>query len=126
MDDKSSNKCIFNHYGLFSRCKQRIALWNCSQVIYSWKYDGIVNGLTVDKIIAINNLKYAWQFILENDEIGYDFKTIGHLHKLICDKLVLDQNLGRLRSTPVNMGGTIWNSQLPIESQIKEELESII
>lgn len=30
-------------------------------------YDGgIVNGLTVDNIIAINNLKYAWQFILKN------------------------------------------------------------
>ncbi len=32
-----------------------------TQAIYD---GGIVNGLTVDKIIAINNLKYAWQFIL--------------------------------------------------------------
>lgn len=38
-------------------------------------YDGgIVNGLTVDKIIAINNLKYAWQFIIENEDIEYDYK----------------------------------------------------
>lgn len=65
-------------------------------------YDGgVVNGLTVDKIIAINNLKYAWQFILENKDIDYDFKSLSHLHKLTCDKLVLDQDLGRLRSTPV-------------------------
>ena len=69
-------------------------------------YDGgIVNGLTVDKIITINNLKYAWQFILENEGIDYDYKFLCQIHKLTCDKLVLEQNLGRLRTTPVNIGG---------------------
>ena len=76
-----------------------------TQAIYD---GGIVNGLTVDKIIAINNLKYAWQFILENDGIDYDFKSLCYIHKLVCDKLVLDQHLGMLRSTPVNIGGTSW------------------
>ncbi len=94
-----------------------------TQAIYD---GGIVNGLTVDKIIAINNLKYSWQFILENDEIDYDFKFLCHLHKLTCDKLVLEQNLGRLRATPVNIGGTSWKPQFPIESQIKEELEQLL
>ena len=94
-----------------------------TQAIYD---GGIVNGLTVDNIIAINNLKYAWQFILENDEIDYDFKVLCHLHKLICDKLVLDNDLGKLRSTPVNIGGTTWKPQFPIESQVKEELEILL
>ena len=94
-----------------------------TQAIYD---GGIVNGLTVDKIIAINNLKYAWQFILENVDIAYDFKALCHLHKLTCDKLVLEQNLGRLRTTPVNIGGTSWKPQIPIESQIKEELEQLL
>ena len=61
-----------------------------TQAIYD---GGIVNGLTVDKIIAINNLKYSWQFILENEKIDYDFKALCHLHKLTCDKLVLVENL---------------------------------
>ena len=94
-----------------------------TQAIYD---GGIVNGLTVDKIIAINNLKYAWQFILENNDIDYDFKTLCQIHKLTCDKLVLDQNLGRLRATPVNIGGTSWKPQFPIESQIKEELTELL
>ena len=94
-----------------------------TQAIYD---GGIVNGLTVDKIIAINNLKYVWQFILENEEIDYDFKALSHLHKLTCDKLVLDQDLGRLRTTPVNIGGTNWKPQFPIESQIEEELERLL
>ena len=90
-------------------------------------YDGgIVNGLTVDNIIAINNLKYAWQFILENDGIDYDFKALCQMHKLTCDKLVLDNNLGKLRTTPVNIGGTSWKPQFPIESQIKEELNELL
>ena len=94
-----------------------------TQVIYD---GGIVNGLTVDKIIAINNLKYAWAFILENKDIDYDFKFLLHLHKLTCDKLVLEQNLGKLRTTPVNIGGTTWKPLFPIESQIKEELEILL
>lgn len=94
-----------------------------TQVIYD---GGVVNGLTVDKIITINNLKYSWQFILENEGIEYDFKALCHLHKLTCDKLILDRNLGRLRTTPVSIGGTSWKPQFPVESQIKEELEQLL
>ena len=94
-----------------------------TQVIYD---GGVVNGLTVDKIITINNLKYSWQFILENEDIEYDFKALCHLHKLTCDKLILDRNLGRLRTTPVSIGGTSWKPQFPVESQIKEELEQLL
>ncbi len=94
-----------------------------TQAIYD---GGIVNGLTVDKIIAINNLKYAWQFILENRDIDYDFKVLLHIHKLTCDKLVLDSNLEKLRTTPVNIGETTWKPQFPIESQIKEELAELL
>ena len=94
-----------------------------TQAIYD---GGIVNGLTVDKIIAINNLKYAWAFILENDEIDDDFKVLCYLHKLTCDKLVLDENLGKIRTTPVNIGGTTWKPVFPIESQIKEELAELL
>ncbi len=94
-----------------------------TQAIYD---GGVVNGLTVDKIIAINNLKYAWEFILENEGIEYDYKSLCQIHKLTCDKLVLDQELGRIRTTPVNIGGTSWKPQFPIESQIKEELEQLL
>ena len=94
-----------------------------TQTIYD---GGVVNGLTVDKIIAINNLKYAWQFILENEGIEYDYKVLCELHKLTADKLVLDRDLGRIRTTPVNIGGTTWKPSFPIESQIKEELEELL
>lgn len=94
-----------------------------TQAIYD---GGIVNGLTVDKIIAINNLKYAWEFILENEGIDYDYKTLCHIHKLTMDKLVLENELGRIRIVPVNIGGTKWQPAFPIESQIKEELLELL
>lgn len=92
-----------------------------TQAIYD---GGMVNNLTVDQVMAINNLKYGWQFILENECIDYDYKCLCELHKLVTDKLVF--NPGRLRTTPVNIGGTDWKPQFPIESQIKEELENIL
>lgn len=94
-----------------------------TQAIYD---GGIVNGLTVDNIIAINNLKYAWQFILEVEDVKCDYNTLCHIHKLVADKLVLEQELGRIRTTPVNIGGTKWKPQFPIESQIKEELDVLL
>ena len=36
------------------------------------------------------------------------------------------QNLGRIKTTPVNIGGTSWKPSFPIESQIKEELEELL
>ena len=94
-----------------------------TQAIYD---GGIVNGLTVNNIIAICNLKNAWQFILENANINYDFNLLCHIHKLVADRLVLEQDLGRIRTTSVNVGGTKWQPQFPIESQIVEELNILL
>lgn len=94
-----------------------------TQAIYD---GGIVNGLTVDNIIAICNLKNAWQFILENKDINYNFNVLCHIHKLVADRLVLEQDLGKIRTTPVNIGGTKGQPQFPIESQIIEELNSLL
>lgn len=94
-----------------------------TQAIYD---GGIVNGLTVDNIIAICNLKNAWQFILENKDINYNFNVLCHIHKLVADRLVLEQDLGKIRTTSVNIGGTKWQPQFPIESQIIEELNSLL
>jgi prophage maintenance system killer protein len=33
---------------------------------------------------------------------------------------------GKIRTTPVSIGGTTWKPELPIESDIKEELEEIL
>lgn len=49
-----------------------------------------------------------------------------HIHKLVADKLVLETDLGKIKTTPVTIGGTKWKPPFPIESQIKEELEILL
>lgn len=63
---------------------------------------------------------------MEEKYLKNDFATLCHIHKLTCDKLVIENNLGVLRSTPVSIDGTSWKPQLLIGSQIKEELEQIL
>ena len=42
------------------------------------------------------------------------------------DKLVPFGDLGKLRSTPVNIAGTKWKPDFPIESKIKEGLDEVL
>lgn len=92
-----------------------------TQVVYD---GGIINGLTVDEVIKINNLKYAWEFILESKELETDYKVLCEIHKLVSERLI--PNPGLLRTTPVNIGGTKWQPNFPIETQIKEELDELL
>lgn len=94
-----------------------------TQAIYD---GGVVNGLTVENVISINNLKYAWQFILEEPGIKDNFHVLCYIHKLVADKLVLEQHLGKLHTTPGQIGGTKWQPTFPFETQIKEEMEEIL
>jgi hypothetical protein len=76
------------------------------------------------KSIAINNLKHAWQFVLDNLDYTMDFAFICQIHKLVGgDSLIRDA--GCPRKVPVRMGGTLWVPDMPIESQIKEQLADI-
>ena len=84
---------------------------------------GMVEGMSMQEIVTINNLKHAWYFILENEEIPTDFNMLREIHKVIGSNLIM--NCGNLRNTPVSIGGTDWKPPFPIESQIKEELEDL-
>lgn len=88
-----------------------------TQAIYD---GGIVNGLTVNEVLAINNLKYVWQFILKTEEIKYDYYTLCSIHKYALDKLVPDSLLGHLRNTPVRMVVQIGNQTFQLKVKYKK------
>lgn len=86
---------------------------------------GKVNNMTANDILKVVNLKHAWEFILNKDVI-----TSPTNHALLCEinKFIEEgfyYNAGRIRSTPVSIGGTNWKPELPIESAIKDELNDI-
>ena len=88
-------------------------------------YNGlIVSNIKVDTVIAINNLKHAWQFIFDSIEYPIDYPYICKLNQIVGSNLINDA--GFIRSYPVSIGGTTWKPDLPIESKIKEEISDIL
>lgn len=88
-------------------------------------YNGLsVKGLKVEDIIAINNLKRAWSFILEHVDYEIDYNFICAINQIVGgDDLI--HRAGFIRKVPVNIGGTSWVPAIPIESKIKEDVEHI-
>lgn len=92
--------------------------------------EAIFNGMRapnvkVEEIVAVNNLKHAWQFLLDNLDVPSDYNYVCHLNKIVGgDNLVI--NAGFIRKVPVSIGGTSWKPDMPIESQIKEEIADVL
>ena len=88
-------------------------------------YNGMsVSGVKVSDIIAVNNLKHAWQFVLENLSYPIDYPYICKINQLVGgDNLII--NAGYLRNVPVTIGGTSWRPDIPSEPQVKEDLAGI-
>lgn len=91
--------------------------------------EAIFNGMRapnvrVEEIVAVNNLKHAWQFLLDNLDAPLDYPYVCYLNKIVGgDNLVI--NAGFIRRVPVSIGGTSWKPDMPIKSQIKEEIAEI-
>ena len=83
-----------------------------------------VNGMRINDINAIVNLKHAWQFTLENINYPLDFKFISQINKIIGDyNLILHS--GEIRKSDVSMGGTTWKPKLPNKEEIENNINCI-
>ena len=87
---------------------------------------GKVNNMKADDVLKVVNLKHAWEFILNKNVISSptNFALLCEINKLVEEGFYY--NAGRIRSTPVSIGGTNWKPELPIEGIIKEELNQIL
>ncbi len=88
--------------------------------------NGTVNGMTADDVQKILNLKHAWEFILDKDVIQAEsnYYLLCHIAKLVNEGFFYDG--GRIRGVPVSIGGTSYTPPIPIESQVKENIDEII
>ena len=81
-------------------------------------------GISLNDAIAVNNLKYAWQFVLDNIDCPIDYPYICRINQVVGgDNLVV--RAGSIRNVPVSVGGTEWKPEMPDESIIKEEIADI-
>lgn len=87
---------------------------------------GKINGVSADDIQKINNLKHAWQFVLDEGVVTSksDYSILCLINRLVEEGFYF--NAGKLRSVPVSIGGTKWKPELPIESVVVEQLNDIL
>lgn len=88
--------------------------------------NGIVNGMTASDVQKILNLKHAWEFILDNDVIQAksDYYLLSHIGRLVNEGFFVDG--GKIRGVPVSIGGSTFKPPIPIESVVKERIDSIL
>ena len=71
--------------------------------------EAIFNGMRapnvkVEEIVAVNNLKHAWQFLLDNLDVPSDYNYMCHLNKIVGrDNLII--NAGFIHKVSVSIGG---------------------
>lgn len=87
---------------------------------------GKVNNMSSDDILKIVNLKHSWEFILNKNVIltPTNYSILCTINKLVEEGFYY--NAGNLRNVPVKIGGTSWTPDIPIESDIKENIRDII
>lgn len=88
-------------------------------------YNGMsVEGYSIEDINAVNDLKHAWQFLLEhiNDELNLDF--VKAVHRVLGKFTVI--NAGTVRRDEVRIGGTDWIPAIPDEEKIDEKILEIM
>lgn len=94
-------------------------------------FNGVnVSTLKVDELVAINNLKHAWQFIFDTMEYPkVDFAFICEVNRIIGAGLYNNASilrfLGFIRSVPIDIGGTFWKPNLPMKADIIDDINKI-
>lgn len=88
-------------------------------------FDGLaVNGMRINDINAIVNLKHAWQFIIENIDYSLDFRYLSQINKLVGEYNIVPL-AGILRTSGVSMGGTDWKPEVPNKEEIEKHMNDI-
>lgn len=84
---------------------------------------GNIARLRVDEIQTINNLKHAWNYLLNSLDNTDDINFIKSINSLIGSNLI--DRAGEIRIYEVKIGGTNWKPKIPDEDKVKENLATI-
>lgn len=88
-------------------------------------YEGVgVDGVQVEDIVKINNMKRAWQFLFDTLDRYTDFDYMCRINMIIgCDGSIF--GAGKIRAYDVKISGTKWQPQIPYEYDIRNEMADI-
>ena len=88
--------------------------------------NGKVNNVKAEDVQKILNLKHAWEFILDKDVLKAptNYYLSSYIAKLVNEGFYQDG--GKIRGVPVTIGGSTYIPPMPIEIQVKEEIDNIL
>lgn len=88
--------------------------------------NGKVNNVSAEDVQKILNLKHAWEFVLDKDVIlsETNYCVCQYIARLVNEGFY--QQGGRIRAVPVTIGGSSYVPPIPIEHQVKEDIDNII
>lgn len=87
-------------------------------------YNGMaVSGYTIEDINAVNDLKHAWQFLLEHINDKLDLEFIETIHMLLGKFTII--NAGSIRMEEVRIGGTEYIPEMPDKEKICNKIHEI-
>lgn len=87
---------------------------------------GRVKDMSVRDIQKILNLKHAWEFILDEGVLSApsDYYLLCNIAKSVNENFFSDG--GMIRSVPVTIGGSSYVPPIPMESDVKDTIHSIL
>lgn len=89
-------------------------------------FEGIgVDGVKVEDIVKINNLKRAWKFMLDTLDRLTDFDYLCKLNMIIGSEGSI-YGAGKIRAYDVRISGTNWQPQIPFEYDVRNEMADIL
>lgn len=83
-----------------------------------------VAGYSIDDINAVNDLKYAWQYLLNNINKQLDLEYIKQVHMILGKVTVI--GAGVIRRFDVSIGGTDWKPSIPDEKEAYDDIQNIL
>lgn len=78
------------------------------------------DGMAATKVRVVNNLKHAWQFLLDQADWPVGWPTLSEYNLLVGDGL--EPSPGLLRPVPVRISGTSWVPPVPERTQVEDDI----
>lgn len=76
-----------------------------------------------EEVLFVINMKRAWQFLLDNLEYNNCIMLLREYDKIVGEMLF--SYAGEIRTIPVQIGGTLWEPDMPHTGIIMEAIEEI-
>lgn len=88
--------------------------------------NGKVNNVSAEDVQKILNLKHAWEFVLDKDVVQSptSYYVCQYIARLVNEGFYREG--GRVRGVPVKIGGSSYIPPLPVEYEVREQIEKIV